>query len=202
MQPATPYLVKLPGRSGFYFQRKVPADLVEALGKRLWRWKAGNTLQEARKATVVGLAQTDEIIATYRGSVAPELLHNLSHNVIEGLQEDLEAQGLTPQDIWPRHSPEDAHRLVQIQSGQTIKTTDELLKLATRLKQLAKQTLKHWFDVLKALVKLTRTNDITAITEDHARKYRDHLLDNVAGTTAKTRLGYIKGLFNVAKDEQ
>ena len=91
-----------------------------------------------------------------RIEVAPDLLQNLSNNVIEGLQEDLEAQGLTPQDLWPRHSPEDAHRLVQIQSGQVTKTTDELLKLAARLKKPAKQTLAHWSDVLKALVKLTR----------------------------------------------
>jgi len=46
------YLVKLPGRTGWYFQRKVPADLVTSIGKRLWRWKAVNTPQEARKAVV------------------------------------------------------------------------------------------------------------------------------------------------------
>ena len=148
VQPATPYLTKLPGRSGFYFQRKVPADLIKAIGKRLWRWKAGNTLQEARKATVEGLAKTDEIIATHRGSLAPELLQSLSNNVIEGLEDDLEAQGLTPQDIWPRHSQEDAYKLVQVQSGHVSKTTDELLKLATRLKQPAKQTLLKWKEVL------------------------------------------------------
>ena len=38
-----PYLVKLPGRTGWYFQRKVPADLAKSIGKQLWRWKAGTS---------------------------------------------------------------------------------------------------------------------------------------------------------------
>ena len=70
----TPYLTKLPGRSGYYFQRKVPSDLVKSIGKRLWRWKAGNTLHEARKAAVEGLHLTDVLIAEHRGEVTPALL--------------------------------------------------------------------------------------------------------------------------------
>ena len=216
MQPATPYLTKLPGRSGFYFQRKVPADLIKVIGKRLWRWKAGNTLQEARKATVEGLAKTDEIIATHRGSLAPELLQTLSDNVIpdiltatthsfkevDGQEVEVETEmELMPQDLWPRHSQEDAYKLVQVQSGHISKTTDDLLKLATRLKQPAAQTLNNWKDVLNVLVKLAHTNDVTAITEEHARKYRDHLLATVANSSTKTRVNYLKGLFNVAKEE-
>ena len=120
----TAYLIKLPGRSGFYFQRKVPSDLIQSFGKKLWRWKAGDTLQEARRAAVESLAKTDQLIATHRGSVTPELLQSLA--ITPDLQGDPQAQGLTPQDIWPRHSPEDAHKLVLVQSGQALRTSDEL----------------------------------------------------------------------------
>jgi hypothetical protein len=93
-----PYLVRLPGRTGWYFQRKVPADLVSQVGTKLWRWKAGNTPQEARKAVVEGLTKTDEIIGQLRGEITPEPIKAIEQRPIRGLLKDLQEQGITPQD--------------------------------------------------------------------------------------------------------
>lgn len=155
---ATPYLVKLPGRSGFYFQRKVPADLVKSIGKRLWRWKAGNTLIEARKAVVEALHKTDVFIAEHRGEVTPELLEAIDNNQpsnpltvttrdfkeVDGEEVEITiTEQLTPQDLYPRHSAEDAHRLVQRQAGKG-RSAEDLLRQAIRLKQPALTTQKGW----------------------------------------------------------
>lgn len=197
----TAYLVKLPGRAGFYFQRKVPADIVQAVGKRLWRWKAGNTLVEARRACVEALAKTDELIASHRGEVTPELLNALDRRARSDHAQELEELGLSPQDIWPRHSIEDAHKLVERQSGISSKTTEDLWKLAKRLKNPATGTARLWTTYLKQLVEITGKDDVTLITEDDARKYRDVQLDKVAGSSFKTRLRYLRALFNVAVDD-
>ena len=42
---------------------------------------------------------------------------------------------------------------------------------------------------------------VVQVTEAHARKYRDHLLDSVQASTTKTRLRYVKELFEVAEEE-
>ena len=196
----TPYLTKLPGRSGFYFQRKVPADLVKSIGKKLWRWKAGNTLLEARKEAAHGLLKTDVLIAQHRGKVTPELLEWVDERASSGFLEELREQQLTPQDIYPRHSEEDAQRLVQRQAGQG-HTAEDLLNQAVRLKQPAPSTQGEWTRHLNKMMEVTRRKSVDEVTDADARKYRDHLLDSVSGATTKTRLRYVKALFAVAKDE-
>jgi len=196
----TPYLTKLPGRSGFYFQRKVPADLVKSIGKRLWRWKAGNTLLEARKEAAHGLLKTDVLIAQHRGTITPELLEWIDQRADSGFLEELREQALTPQDIYPQHSAEDAHRLLQRQAGQG-HTAEDLLNQAVRLKQPAPSTQGEWTRHLNKVMEVTRRRSVDEVTEADARKYRDHLLDSVSGATTKTRLRYARALFAVAKDE-
>ena len=196
----TPYLTKLPGRSGFYFQRKVPADLVKAVGKRLWRWKAGNTLLEARKESAHGLLKTDALIAMHRGTITPELLEWIDERPTAGIQEELQQHGLTPQTFYPHHSPEDAERLVQRQAGVGHRAED-LINQAIRLKQPAPSTQIEWRNHLGKAMAVAKRQNIDEVTEADARKYRDYLLDTVSGSTTKTRIRYVKALFNVARDE-
>ncbi|WP_413442539.1 tyrosine-type recombinase/integrase [Synechococcus sp. MIT S1220] len=167
----------------------------------MWRWKAGDTLAEARRTTVVSLARTDEIIAEHRGEITPELIQSLDNNVIRGLQEDLQEQQLMPKDIWPRHSAEDAHRLIQVQSGEGSKTFNELIKLAVRLKQPAPSTINNWNTTVSTFTKVIKVNDVTELTEEHTRKYRDHLLDTVSGSTTKTRINTMRAMIEVAREE-
>lgn len=212
---ATPYLVKLPGRAGFYFQRKVPADLVRSIGRRLWRWKAGNTLTEARKAVVKGLNKTDVLIAQHRGEVTPALLKHIDENLtpdpltvitrdfkeVDGQEVEVTVEDqLTPQDLYPRFSEEAAQRLVERQEGKGRKAED-LVNLAARLKQPAPSTKRTWMAYISKAMSVANRQCIDEFTEDDARKYRDHLIDTCGGNTTKSRIRSVKGLFNVAKDE-
>ena len=54
---------------------------------------------------------------------------------------------------------------------------------------------------MNKVMEVTKRQNIDEITEDDVRKYRDHLIDTVSGNTAKTRIGYVKAIFNVAKEE-
>ena len=97
------------------------------MGKRLWRWKAGDTFTEARKAAVEGLHKTDVLIAEHRGEVTPTMLEHIDKNTthnpltittrdfkeVDGQEVEVTVEEeLTPQDLYPRHSAEAAQRLV------------------------------------------------------------------------------------------
>ena len=212
---ARPYLVRLPGRSGYYFQRRCPSDVAKSIGKVMWRWKAGNTLTEARKAVVEALHKTDVLIAEHRGEVTPELLEAIDAKPVPNLLtvttrdfkevdgEEVEVtvtEQLTPQDLYPRFSEEAAQRLVQRHQGQS-RTAEDLLRQAIRLKQPAVSTERGWRQFLSKAMSITNQSFIDEFSEADARKYRDFLLDTCSGTTAKHRIRSIRGLFNVVKDE-
>jgi hypothetical protein len=113
----------------------------------MWRWKAGNTLTEARKAVVEALHKTDVLIGEHRGEVTPELLEAIDAKPVPNLLtvttrdfkevdgEEVEVtvtEQLTPQDLYPRFSEEAAQRLVQRYQGQG-RTAEDLLRQAIRL---------------------------------------------------------------------
>ena len=202
--PNTNYLVQIKARSGFYFQRKVPADLQKQLGKKHWRMKAGNTVQEARRFVVQALLDTDAEIAQARGTITPELkqwIDNKPTVSTDQLSQALQQQGLTPEEIYPRFSEEDAHKLVRSELGEGAREISDLLELAKRLKDPAPSTYSEWVRHATKFMEVARKEEINELTDDDARKYRDHLLDSVSGSTAKTRLRYLKSLFDVAVDE-
>ena len=68
----TPFLKTRPGRSGLYFQRAVPKDLWDVLGKKVWSFKAGDTLSEARRALPLFLEKTDALIRLHSTQLSPE----------------------------------------------------------------------------------------------------------------------------------
>jgi len=111
------------------------------------------------------------------------------------------------QEVYPRHSLEDAHSLVERQvkreQGERYadRTWDELLTLATKLKSPAPQTVTQWKTRVKEVLKIIGKKDPTTLTADDARKYRDYLLDTVSAVTLKNRVRSLKGILNVAKAE-
>ena len=203
----TPYIKRIPGRSGFYAQRAVPRPLQHKLGKKTWIRKVGNTMQEARRNLADFLNFTDLEIANASGQVNEALHRHVDSIPTYGIQEDLGEQGLTPQDIYPRHSLEDAHKLVERQAKREAgeryadRTWDELLTLATRLKSPAPQTISQWKTRVKEVLKIIGKEDPTTLTADDARKYRDYMLDTVSTVTLKNRVRSLKGILNVAKAE-
>ena len=47
-----PYLKRIPGLTGIYFQRAVPRPLHQKLKKETWQFKASNTVAEALETMV------------------------------------------------------------------------------------------------------------------------------------------------------
>jgi integrase len=147
--------------------------------------------------------------------VTPELLEAIDNNQTsnpltvttrdfkEVDEEEVEVtvtEQLTPEELYPRHSAEDAHMLVQRQAGKG-RSAEDLLRQAIRLKQPALTTQKGWERYLSDALTIANRSFIDEFNEDDARKYRDHLIDTLNGTTVKNRIRSVKGLFNVAKDE-
>ena len=146
--PSVNYITRLKGRSGFYFQRKVPKDLQLLLKKKHWRMKAGASLAEARRFVLRALLETDAEIAEARGQITPELLQVIDERPVEGLQRTVRDQQLHGQDIYPKHSPEDAEKLLQRQldreQGKPVgRSIDDLLQLAKRLRGHSQQRLSN-----------------------------------------------------------
>ena len=75
----------------------------------------------------------------------------------------------------------------------------DLIDLAVRLKDPAPSTLGEWKRHLSKAMEVAGVESVDEVTETHARKYRDHLLDSVQASTTKTRLRYVKALFEVAE---
>ena len=96
----TPYLQRIGTKPGLYFVRAVPRDLQARLGKKHWRWKAGNDLTEARRSIAEYLALTDRQIAEARGDVAALIeVVSRSPRSATPVSVVLEEQGISPQDI-------------------------------------------------------------------------------------------------------
>ncbi|QEY32031.1 site-specific integrase [Synechococcus sp. RSCCF101] len=224
----TTYLTTRPGRHGFYFQRSVPADVQAALGRKLWKRKAGNTPQEARQQAALLLAETEREIAVARGELTlseqeqidtlwgwrtPQaLLSAAAADKEEAKAEGVDVCGfeeLGPDELWPRLPEEEQYRLWRRlqgrlkgdQEGVVGRTTEELLELVTRLKKPARTTVGEWRRHLDALLKCCGKTLPTSLERPDAQKYRDHLLDTVSGGTAKTRLNYLSGLWNLMVEE-
>ena len=61
------YLKRRRGRKGFFFQRSVPPDCRDVIGKATWTRKAGNTAAEAKRNVPQFLAETEQLIKEARG---------------------------------------------------------------------------------------------------------------------------------------
>ena len=112
-----------------------------------------------------------------------------------------------PDDLFPRFDEDTQHKLfervVDLSRGVNPKgrTAEDLLKLATRLKEPAPSTQVEWMRHLTTFLELVKVDDVTDVTKDDAQQYRDHLLDSCAPSTTKTRLRYVGGMFEVALEE-
>ena len=203
----SPYLQRLGTKPGLYFVRAVPKDLQARLGKKHWRWKAGNDLTEARRSVPEFLVMTDRAIAEARGDV-DALMEVVSRSPRAETPTSvvLEQEGMGPTDLYPQLTDEEAHRVVErqsrIEAGLPVeRSCQDLIDLAVRLKDPAPSTLGEWKRHLSKAMEVAGVESVVQVTEAHARKYRDHLLDSVQASTTKTRLRYLKALFEVAEEE-
>lgn len=61
------YLNSRAGRRGWFFQRSVPPDCRDAIGKATWIRKAGDNLLEAKRNAAVFLEASEQLIREGRG---------------------------------------------------------------------------------------------------------------------------------------
>ena len=203
----SPYLQRLGTKPGVYFVRAVPNDLQARHGKKHWRWKAGNDLTEARRSVPEFLVMTDRAIAEARGDV-DALMEVVSRSPLAETPTSvvLEQEGMGPTDLYPQLTDQEAHRVVKrqsrIEAGLPVERSwQDLIDLAVRLNDPAPSMLGEWKRHLSKAMEVAGVESVDEVTEAHARKYRDHLLDSVQASTTKTRLKYVKALFEVAEEE-
>ena len=203
----SPYPQRLGTKPGVYFVRAVPNDLQARHGKKHWRWKAGNDLAEARRSVPEFLVMTDRAIAEARGDV-DALMEVVSRSPLAETPTSvvLEQEGMGPTDFYPQLTDQEAHRVVKrqsrIEAGLPVERSwQDLIDLAVRLNDPAPSMLGEWKRHLSKAMEVAGVESVDEVTEAHARKYRDHLLDSVQASTTKTRLRYVKALFEVAEEE-
>ena len=67
------YLKSRKGRKGWFFQRSVPPDCRDVIGKATWIRKAGDTATEAKRNAAMFLEETEQLIREVRGQrLTPE----------------------------------------------------------------------------------------------------------------------------------
>lgn len=190
------YLVRLKDCSSWHFQRAVPRDVQSAIGRKLWRVKAGRTLQEARRAVPALLEETDRLIREARG-----------YRHLETHQEALlRLRGLSPSDLQPHdfhylpQDPEEIDKVLSLPKVQ-LHTAEQLLSLAKTLKDPAAQTYLNWEKHLTSFLTFSNETYPACCSKEQAQAYRDTLLRTLQPSTIKTRFAYLAGLWSLMKEE-
>jgi integrase len=207
-----PYLLKRPDADGWYFNRKVPRDLVAAIGKTHWRWKLGDNLATARKALPEAVAQTDALIEELRGDSQTSAKLLPSHRPIP-IPRDLDARLLHGRpDLLHELAalgvalPDDPELIASLPPEPVplrYVTSQDLIDTAVLLKTTASpQTKLAWSSVLEKLVAFLGHDQLHLVTREDTAKFRDSMLQSLKVSTVKTRLNYLSGLFAVGVEEQ
>lgn len=177
--------------------------------------KLGGSLIEARRNLPQFLAETDLLLAQARGdeeALKPvSLLKTLlpadmaDRTPMEVVELIAPRVGQYEEDGTPRAEYERLLQLVTDKKAGTLKeprTKEELLKLATSLKQPARATAQLWDRHLSSLLDCAKKDHITEITEEDVLDFRAKELENISAATAKVKLRYIRALFEIAKDQK
>ena len=210
------YLKSRNGRKGWFFQRSVPPDCRDFIGKATWIRKAGDTATEANRNAAIFLEETEQLIREARGQrLTPE--QKLSSLI--PLREEIAASDLTVDELISDVSHEPAYlyskgtlnpryeELNEIAQGvltgtaKLLKRPEELLTRATLLKDPSAGTAYEWGRYLTKLMEHRGREYIQQVTRDDALAWRADELSRCQGSTVKTRLRFLNGLFRVAQEE-
>ena len=203
---AIPYLSKRSDTDGYFFLRRVPLDVREAVGKTQWRWKLADTLAEARRCLPEAIANTDQLIADLRaGKTVSTRPQQQPRQLAKDLLAGKPAAEVFSSDYF-HGTPEEAIELSQMPpvqlAGHKQFTAQDVLDLNTRLKNTASpQTIGGWNKTMKEFTSFIGHDQLHQLTKEDCQRYRDHLLDTVAVSTLKTRMGRIAALLELALEE-
>ena len=209
------YLKRRKGRQGFFFQRSVPPDCRDFIGKATWIKKAGNTATEAKRNAAVLLAETERLIQQARGQqLTPEqeLLSLIPH--MDGSPDEMDANDLVAVfsrepmflddqgTVNPRY--DELYELakgVLDGSARPRNTAEELLSRAALLKSPSTSTAFEWRCYLIKLMEHSGRKFIQEVTREDAVSWRSSELERCQASTVRTRLRFLNGLFGVAEEE-
>ena len=106
--------------------------------------------------------------------------------------------------IDPELTQAQRERMAAVVTGDLIPdpvyTAEDLIAIATKLKQPAKRNLESWCKQLDLFMQFCGTGSPLSCTKDQAAAYRTHLLERVSPNTPKTTLNYLSGLWSILEE--
>ena len=203
------YLTRLRGRSGYYYRRFVPTDIRTLIGRSRWQKKLSDSLTEAKLLAAEYNAIVEREIAVARGTIKlTEEERLLSSTWDYETPFTTDVRDVPAIHLFPGVPEEEAHRLHQIagqaQDGTSpeLHTAEELIALATRLKDPKPSTIYKWELDLRSFLSSTGKNFPALCTRADAVSYRDHALTSMSHQSAKNQLGILRGLWEVMLTSQ
>ena len=208
-----PYLQRRRDRPGWFFVRRVPADIKSQVGRTFWKKHLAPDLATARLRLPEEVKRTDEEIALIRAGGARKALPARPGYVSFTQPRDVAKELLRGQpapEIFDDEvffgSPEEAEYLAsqppKLCAGRSrLVVPMDLLALGKRLKSPARQTELAWRRALKDLTNFLGHEGLHLVCRQDAQRYRDLLLERLQVPTVKTRIHSISGLYNLAVEE-
>jgi integrase len=204
MAVSIPFCIRRPDRPGYWFDRRVPKDLVDKIGVKHWRRFAGHTQAEARLKIAVLLAETEALIAQARSaSPIPAGIRLTREQELKLLQGNAERiQELVNVNAPIPDFPEDVAALPDLGLSPNTVIAADLIDIAKRLKRPSAQTVTAWSRVLDEISLVTGIQHFNLLAKLDAQRYRDTLLSRgLKVSTVKLRLNYASGIWRVAEEE-
>lgn len=193
-------------RQSYVLQRAVPSDVRQVVCKATWKEGGGKTLNEARARLPGFLARTEREIAIARGQLLLTADEHIDRLPQTSDLADPEVQALLVEGarVDPDLSQAQRERMVAVVTGAVVPdpvyTAEDLIAIATKLKQPARRTRESWCKELDLFMKFCGTASPLSCTKQQAAAYRTKLLERVSANTAKTTLNYLSGLWSILKE--
>ena len=193
-------------RQSYVLQRAVPSDVRQVVCKATWKEGGGKTLNEARARLPGFLARTEREIAIARGQLlltADEHIDRLPHTS-ELADPEVQALLVEGARVDPDLSQAQRERMVAVVTGALVPdpvyTAEDLIAIATKLKQPARRTRESWCKQLDLFMQFCGVASPLSCTKSQAAAYRTDLLERVSPNTAKTTLNYLSGLWSILEE--
>ena len=193
-------------RQSYVLQRAVPSDVRQIVCKATWKEGGGKTLNEARARLPGFLARTDREIAIARGQLLLTPDEQIDRLPQTAELEDPEVQELLLEGarVDPDLTKGQRERMASVVKGDLIPdpiyTAEDLIAIATKLKQPAKRTRESWCKQLDLFMQFCGAGSPLSCTKDQAAAYRTQLLERVSPNTTKTTLNYLSGLWSILEE--
>ena len=188
------YLKTEKGRNGYFFQRAVPKDLQDRLGK-VWRVKAADTQNEARREALRLLTMTDQIISVCRAEPTKrlKLLDLIKAN--KHIGSSFEVMGNDQMDVHDIDVPEFV-TTSRTETNEFYHSFNELIeKIVSRNPNISAATVRQWRGECRQFSEAMDIHSFEACTHDLVDEYVCVLVDKVKRQASlNTKWGRLRSL--------